>query len=322
MVIAVPHLLMKAADVAAAICRVVASSTKPIVTCFVGDQSVVEARQILHKNNIPMYNFPETAGHALQAMWHYAQWRQHPLIEVSTQLDTNPQEVKQILAKTNGDKALGEVDTRPMLAAYRIPVIAGHVAHTPREAAKIANEIGYPVALKIISPDILHKSDAGGILLNLNNADAVAAACQSLLQHVKTAQPSARLEGVLVEAMAPAGTEVIVGMRRDPQFGPLMMFGLGGIYVELLSDVSFRVAPLSREEALAMVRETKAGQLLAGQRGRQAADINAVADCIVHLSQLALDFPQIQEVEVNPLLVLPQGQGAIALDGRAVLSKN
>jgi len=113
-----------------------------------------------------------------------------------------------------------------------------------------------------------------------------------------------------------------VGMRRDPQFGPLMMFGLGGIYVELLADVSFRVAPLSREEALAMVRETKAGQLLVGQRGQQPADINAVADCLVHLSQLALDFPQIQEVEVNPLLVLPQGQGAIALDGRAILSKN
>jgi acetyltransferase len=322
LVIAVPHLLMKATDVAAAICRVAANNTKPIVTCFVGDQSVTEARQLLHQNRIPMYNFPETASHALQAMWHYAQWRQHPLIDASTQIDTNPQEVKQILAKTNGDKSLGEAATRPMLAAYRIPVIAGNVAHTATEAVKIANEMGYPVALKIISPDILHKSDAGGILLNLNNADAVAAAFQSLLQNVKIARPSARLEGVLVEAMAPAGTEVIVGMRRDPQFGPLMMFGLGGIYVELLSDVSFRVAPLSREEALAMVHETKAGQLLAGQRGRQPADINAVADCIVHLSQLALDFPQIQEVEVNPLLVLPQGQGAIALDGRAILSKN
>jgi acetyltransferase len=255
-------------------------------------------------------------------MWQYAQWRQHPLVDAFTQIDTNSRKVKQILAKTNGDKALGEVDTRPILTAYHIPVIAGNVAHTPAEAMKIADDLGYPVALKIISPDILHKSDAGGILLNLNNAAAVAAAYQGLLKNIKTTHPSARLEGILVETMAPAGTEVIVGMRRDPQFGPLMMFGLGGIYVELLTDVSFRVAPLSREEALAMVGETKAGQLLAGQRGQQPADINAVADCIVHLSQLALDFPQIQEVEVNPLLVLPQGQGAIALDGRAILSKN
>jgi len=322
MVTTVPHMLLKPNDVAAKVCEVAAGATKPVIACFVGDQSVAEARRMLHQHQIPMYTFPETASHALQAMWQYAQWRRHPLIDASPQLDTNPQEVKHILAKSNGDKALGEVDTRPVLTAYHIPVIAGNVARTPAEAAKIAAGLGYPVALKIISPEILHKSDAGGILLNLRSAAAVTAAYQSLLQNVKTAHPSARLEGVLVEAMAPPGTEVIVGMRRDPQFGPLLMFGLGGIYVELLSDVSFRVAPISREEALAMIRETKAGRLLLGQRGHQPADINAVADCIVHLSQLALDFPQIQEVEVNPLLVLPQGQGAIALDGRAILSKN
>jgi acetyltransferase len=322
LVTTVPHILLKGEDVATKVCQVAARATKPVIACFVGDQSVAEARQILHQHHLPMYTFPETASHALQAMWQYAQWRQHPLLEASVQIDTNPQKVKQILSKTNGNQTLGEADTRPMFAAYHIPVIAGHVAHTPAEAAKIADNLGYPVVLKIISPDILHKSDAGGILLNLNHAAAVTTAYQNLLQNVKTIHPSARLEGVLVEAMAPPGTEVIVGMRRDPQFGPLMMFGLGGIYVELLSDVSFRVAPISREEALAMVRETKAGQLLAGQRGQQPADINAVADCIMHLSQLALDFPQIQEVEVNPLLVLPQGQGAIALDGRAILAKN
>ncbi len=322
MVIAVPHLLMKAADVAVKVCEAAEQSAKPVVACFVGDQSVADARQILHRHQIPMYTFPETASAVLRAMWQYAKWRQHPLDMQAELHDVNPRQVEKILTRSNGDNSLGEVETRPLLAAYRIPVIVGNIARSPAEAVEIAAEVGYPVALKIISPDILHKSDAGGVELNLNTPAAITTAYHNLLQKIKTTHPTARIEGVLVEAMAPAGTEVIVGMRRDPQFGPLLMFGLGGIYVELLKDVSFRVAPLSREEAVAMVRETKAGQLLAGLRGQPPADIDAVADCILHLSQLALDFPQLQEIEVNPLLVLPKGQGVVALDGRAILSKN
>jgi acetyltransferase len=269
-----------------------------------------------------MYAFPEMASRALAALWQYTRWRNHPPDEPLSKLEVNVKEVRRVLSKANAICNLGEASTRPVLTAYHIPVIPGNVAQNPTEAVEIANEIGYPVALKIVSPDILHKSEAGGILLNLENAAAVTAAFAQLMHNVKTAHPTARLEGVLVEAVAPPGYEVIVGMRRDPQFGPLMMFGLGGIYVELLTDVSFRVAPVSREEAVAMILETKAGRLLAGQRGHQAADINAVADCILRLSQLALDFPQIQEVEVNPLLVLAQGQGTVALDSRVILSTN
>jgi len=180
--------------------------------------------------------------------------------------------------------------------------------------------MGFPVVLKIISPDILHKSDAGGIVLNLKNENDIKTGYQQMLERVVKNAPQAKLEGVLVERMNQArGQEVIVGMRRDPNFGPLMMFGLGGIYVELFKDVEFRVAPLGKKEALDMIQKTQAGRLLTGFRGAPVLDVDAVVDCILRLAQMALDFPQIQEVEVNPLFVLPQGQGAVALDCRAIV---
>jgi acetate---CoA ligase (ADP-forming) len=176
------------------------------------------------------------------------------------------------------------------------------------------------VVLKIVSPDLLHKSDAGGIVLNLTDDAAVEQGYRDLLARIAASHPEARLEGALVEKMAPGGVEVIVGMQRDPYFGPLMMFGLGGIYVELFGDVSFRVAPLTRNQALDMIHATQAGRLLTGFRGQPPADLDAVVDCILRLSQLALDFPEIEEMEVNPLVVYPQGEGALALDGRIILS--
>ncbi len=322
LVIVVPHLLLNPAEAAASICRAARNSLKPVVTCFIGDEKVAEAQRILHQHHLPMYTFPETAGRALSGLWRYAEGRNRRREAARSRLEANLAAARSILENGNRPPMLGEAATRPMLAAYHIPVIAGEFARSPEAAAEIADLLGYPVALKIVSPDILHKSDAGGIRLKLADSKAVMTAYRELLQNSAAANPGARLEGVLVERMAPAGPEVIVGMRRDPQFGPLMMFGLGGIYVELLTDVSFRVAPLNRDEALAMIHETKAGRLLSGQRGQKAADIDAVADCILRLSQLALDFPQIAEIEVNPLLVLEQGQGALALDGRIILSAN
>ncbi len=322
LVILVPHLLLNPTEAAFKIRRVAKYVTKPVVTCFVGDHTVDKARQILHEQHIPMYSFPETASRALSAMVQYVAQRDHQNVEVPPKLEVNKLAVQQLLKRENSAQFLGEAGTRPMLKAYNIPIIAGSIARSPEKAAEIANDLGYPVVLKIVSPDILHKSKAGGIILNLDNAEAVTVAYQQLVQNAAVANPEARREGVLVEAMAPPGYEVIVGMRRDPQFGPLIMFGLGGIYVELFRDVTFRVAPISRGEALAMIHETKAGRLLSGRRGQETADINAVADCILRLSQLALDFPQIEEVEINPLLVLARGKGAMALDGRILLSSS
>ncbi len=320
LVIVVPHLLLDPTEAAHKICRAARNAVKPVLTCFLGDHSVNEARQILHQHCLPMYPFPETASRALSAMVHYAHWRNHNHIEPPPEIERDSRAAALALAKANSSGALGEAAARPILTAYGIPVVPGRLARSPQAAVEIANELGYPVALKIVSPDIVHKSEAGGIKLGLCDPPAVATAYRHMLQTIGLAGSEARLEGVLVETMAPPGDEVIVGMRRDPQFGPLIMFGLGGIYVELFADVSFRVAPFNRPEALALIQETRAGRLLAGWRGRGRSDIDAVADCILRLSQLALDFPQIEEVEINPLLVLAEGKGVMALDGRILLA--
>jgi acyl-CoA synthetase (NDP forming) len=223
------------------------------------------------------------------------------------------------LNKYQGKNSIGELDTRPLLEAYGIPVIPGGFAASADEAAAISAQIKGPVVMKIVSPDILHKSDAGGIKLNLVGQYQVRDAFHTMTANIRKSFPQAHLEGVLIEQMAPKGTEVIVGMRRDPSFGPLLMFGLGGIYVELFADVAFRIAPVSPEEAREMIFETKAGKLLTGFRGMPHADLLAVVACIQKLGQLALDFPTIDEIEVNPLLVFDEGQGAVALDGRVIL---
>jgi len=227
------------------------------------------------------------------------------------------QRLTQALAQ--GQTQLGEAEARPILAAYGIAQPAAALARSAAEAGRLAAQIGFPVALKIVSPDIFHKSEVGGIALRLEDEAAVWAAFEAMLTRVQGRQPGARVEGALVTQMAPPGHELIVGMRRDPQFGPLLMAGLGGIYVELFKEVAFRVAPFSRAETLAMLGETHAGRLLAGLRGQPPADSAAVADVIERVAHLALDHPQIQEIDVNPLLVYPAGQGALAVDVRMVL---
>lgn len=317
--ILVPQALVNTAEVASSICEAAHNSPKPVLSCFMGDWSVGEARQILHTHGIPMYISPETAGRVLGAMRRYGSWRDRPAPEVRRPADLDPDTVRNLLS--TADNALGESLTRPLLDAYGIPLIAGETAFSAHEASAAADRMGYPVVMKIISPDILHKSDVGGIKLNLGDSAQVADAYSNLIKEVAVRAPSARLEGVLVEKMAPRGQEVIVGMRRDPNFGPLMMFGLGGIYVELFGDVSFRVAPLSQADARDMIHQTRAGRLLTGFRGMPVADINAVVDTIQRLSCLALDFPEIEEIEINPLLVLPENQGVLALDGRVILAR-
>jgi len=284
-----------------------------------GDSSVGEARLALYKHHVPMSVFPSDVGRTLGAMHRYSKWLDTPLEPLPSFPDLDVQGAKKTLACAAHKHHLGEADTRPLLKAYGIPIVAGEMARTQKEAVAVAQVIGYPVALKIVSPNILHKSDVGGIKLNLADDAAVEAAYRQIMENVAQAHPEEKPEGVLVEAMAPKGHEVIVGMRRDPQFGPLIMFGLGGIFVELIGDVAFRVAPMSRRDALNMVNQTKAGRLLAGLRGQEPADIDAVVDCILRLSQLLVDFSEIEEIEVNPLLV--QAQGAVALDARVVLSR-
>ncbi len=324
--ILVPQALVDPVAVAEAIGRATGSERdKPVIACFMGDEVVRQPMSVLHERQIASYIFPEQAARALGTLWRYAQvkgrlvdWEigqpaadsaQHSSFSIHRSSFTLPPSPAQ----------LGEAEARPVLAAYGIAQPRADLARSADEAGRLAAQIGFPVALKIVSPDIFHKSEVGGIALRLGDEAAVQAAFTAMLARVQERQPGARVDGALVTQMAPPGHELIVGMRRDPQFGPLLMVGLGGIYVELLKDVAFRVAPFSRAETLAMIGETHAGKLLAGLRGQPPADVDAVAGVIERVAQLALDHPQMEEIDVNPLMVYAAGQGALAVDVRMVL---
>lgn len=317
--ILVPTSLVDPADIAQAIVEASRESSKPVLTCVMGDASVIEARIVLQGNRLPMFVYPESMGVVLKAIAGYAEWLKSPVTEISSLQNVDRLSAEKVLHAEPLKTVFGEAETRPILAAYGMPVIKGGMAASPVKAASLAAEIGFPVAMKIVSPQILHKSDVGGISLNLQNENEVISAYERMFIEIGKKIPDAKLEGVLIEQMAGCGQEVIVGMRRDPGYGPVIMFGLGGVYVELFKDVAFRIAPLSDDEALQMIQETHAGKLLTGFRGAPTADLHAVISCIRRLGQLALDFPEIEEAEVNPLLVYPEGQGALVLDGRILL---
>jgi acetyltransferase len=317
----VPQSLVNPAGVAQAIVDASQGSTRPVLTCIMGDISVTEARLVLQGNRMPMFVHPESMGRVLKAMLDYADWRNQNIETITPLTNVDRSAAEKIIRAPGASKVFGEAETRPILAAYGLSMIKGGLATNPVDAATLAEEIGFPVVMKIVSPQILHKSDIGGIILNLQNETEVMAAYERMFIDIGRKMPEAKLEGVLIEQMAGGGQEVIVGMRRDPGFGPLLMFGLGGVYVELFKDVSFRVAPISEKEALEMINETGAGKLLRGFRGVPASDLDAVVSCIQRLGQLSLDFPEIAELEVNPLLVHTKGEGALVLDGRVILSE-
>jgi acetyltransferase len=316
----VPQSLVDPGDVAQAIVDATRDTDQTVLACMVGEQSLTEARKVLHENQVPMSIFPEVPGQVLGGMRKYGKWlakgQSAPFKFENLEISS----AEQLLAQAKPGQALGEAETRPILAAYGLDLVAGSVAVNAAEAGKLAAKLGFPVVLKVVSPQVLHKSDLGGIALNLKSAEAVDKAAMKMEAEILEKLPEAEITGFLVEKMAPKGLEVIVGMRRDPTFGPLMMFGLGGIYVELFKDVGFGVAPLSAQRALEMIEATKAGRLLRGFRGGPVYDLDGVVDAIGRVSQLAVDFPQISEVEINPLLVLPEGQGAKVLDARLILA--
>ncbi|HEY9075987.1 MAG TPA: acetate--CoA ligase family protein [Anaerolineaceae bacterium] len=318
--ILVPQALVSPVGVAQAIVEQAKQGGKPVLSVIMGEQSVPAARLVLHQGGVPMYIFPEHAGRALGAMRLRREWLSMPIDPPKQSLQVDNALAARMLATPRRGVGIGEADTRPLLETYGIPVIPGAIANTAAGAAETAEKLGFPVALKIVSDDILHKSDAGGIRLNLGTPAEVETGFHEMLSKVRASHSQAKIDGVLVEKMASKGVEVIVGMKRDPNFGPLLMFGLGGIFVEIITDVAFRVAPLSRRDAVDMIAETRAGRMLKGLRGQPPADMEACVDVILRIAQFALDFPQVAEIEINPLLVLPAGQGAVALDGRIILT--
>ena len=216
---------------------------------------------------------------------------------------------------------VNEVKAKEILRAYNFDVPPGAMATSPDEAIDIAERIGYPVAIKIVSPDILHKSDMGGVKLNLVNRFALRDGYDLMMLRISQKMPEAKIDGVYVEKMCAQGREVIIGMTRDPQFGPMLMFGLGGIFVEIMKDVTFYLAPVTAGEALEMLKTTKSYKLLTGVRGQSGVDIEGIAEGIQRLSQLVSDFPQIIEMDINPFIVGPVGTDAVAADARITLQQ-
>lgn len=220
-------------------------------------------------------------------------------------------------ARSEGRNALLEPEAKAVCMAYGIPVTKFNVAKSEAEAARCAEEIGFPVVLKIVSPDIVHKSDAGGVVVDLKNASEVKTAYKRILENAKKYKADAKIVGVLVQEMAPSSTEVIVGAVKDPQFGQTLMFGLGGIFVELEKDVTFRVAPVSEQDACEMVMGVKAFPLLKGFRNMPAVDIQAIVDILLCTSKLVMEHPEIKELDLNP--VLAYEKGAKTVDARIIL---
>lgn len=313
------------------IARVVAqkakSSTKPIICSFVGGTRIVEGEKILDDNNIPNYPFPERAVSSMRALCSYSVIRQQTYEpQPAPDADEMVKEARAmgtpiIENACKGKRRILGLESFDILKAYNIPTVATANTKTLAETIDASERIGYPVVMKIVSPGISHKSDVGGIRLNLNNADDVERAYHTMMSDIRRYMPDAAITGVQIQKMVTGGKEVIIGMTRDVQFGPLLMFGLGGKYVEFLKDVSFAVAPINAAEAKHMVSSIRTYPLLAGVRGEVPSDINSIVDSIVKISQLALDFPQILEFEINPLMVLPDGQGCLAMDIRMTLGE-
>lgn len=298
------------------------STSKPILACFMGESQVRKGIEILQQYNIPNYPFPERAAQAFKAMATYREICSRPSPNyISFEVDREITRKVIENAYQQGRVTIGDFEARKILQAYGLRVPKSELATTPDQAIEIANQIGYPVVLKIVSPDILHKTDVGGVKIGLNGPEDVRDAFELIIYRAQRYLPDATILGCLVQQMVPpGGLEVLIGMNRDPQFGPLITFGLGGIYVEVLKDVSFRVAPVSKQEAEEMIREIHASALLNGVRGKPGADKSVIIESILRIAQLVQEFPEIVELDINPLVVYSERQGAYAIDMRLVLS--
>ncbi|MCY3024417.1 MAG: acetate--CoA ligase family protein [Planctomycetota bacterium] len=299
-----------------------ARGEKPILVTFMGGVDVEPGRRELARANLPDYPSPERAVAALKAMCDYAAWRRRPP-RIVARFPVNRRRAERIIARhlRAGIYQVGEVKAKEILRAYDFDVPAGQLASSADQAVEIAQLVGFPVAMKISSPDILHKSDVGGVKLNLSNAEQVRDAYELMMLRIGRRAPEARLDGAYVERMCARGREIILGMTRDPQFGPMLMFGLGGIFVEVMKDVAFYLAPITAEEAMQMLMGTKSYALLKGARGQTGVDLNAIAGGLQRISQLVTDFPQIAEMDINPFIVGEAGQSSVAADARITLAK-
>ncbi len=321
LVIATPTGTMTGELVAQAILDAKRSSEKAVVACLFGLTDLSHEVEFLEGQGVPTFTFPEEAIQGLGSLARFHAWRTRPRTEYRT-FPVEEAVVRQTLAESQsaGVTVLPEYAARSLLSAYGISFPKVVRVTRVDEAVRAADGIGYPVVLKVASPDISHKTDVGGVAVGIEDGEQLRGAWERMARSVKSAAPTARVEGFEVEAQIQGGKEVLVGVQRDPDFGPIVVFGMGGIYVEVLRDVTFRLAPVRPLSVQRMVESIKTFALLKGVRGEAPSDLGALEEAIERISQLATDLPQVVELDLNPLIVRPKGQGVVAVDARVVLA--
>ena len=297
-------------------------SNKTILASLMGLAEGIENRKIMSEGGIPYYLYAEPAIKTLKAMYDFKKWVDIASTKASTlQFTKDTDKVKSIFenVRKHGRANLLEEEGYEVLQAYGFPTPQSILCTTEQEGIDAARKIGYPLVMKIASPDIIHKSDAGGVKVGVKTNDELKSAFRTITENALKYKSDAKIKGVLVQEMVESAKETILGASQDPTFGPVIMFGLGGIYVEVLKDVVFRVAPIHEQEAINMVESIKTIKLLKGVRGEKPSDLKAIADSLQRLSQLVVDFQEIKEFDINPLLVLEEGKGARVVDARIIL---
>jgi len=290
---------------------------KTILASLMGLDEGIKNRQIMAEGDVPYYTYAEAAIQTLKAMLRFVEWIKSPEGKIVT-FKVNTNKAKKIFDKVKQEKRqnLLEEEGQEILRAYGLPLPQSALAKTEQEAVKTAKKIGYPVVLKIASPQIIHKSDAGGVKVNIQNDKDARSAFKEIIKNAKKYNKNAVIKGVLVVEMVKGGKEMIIGSKQEPGFGPVLMLGMGGIYVEILKDVTFRLAPVTDKEAEDMIASIKTKKLLEGVRGEKPSDLAKLSECIQRLSQLVTDFTEIKELDMNPVLVMEKGKGCKILDVR------
>ncbi len=315
LIILTPQSMTDAIGTAEAIVNIAKHSLKPIVCSFMGVVDVSDGVKLLQQHKIPVYQFPESAARSLGALREGMKWLFRKILP-QYDLKYDSQKAKQIMDQyiKEGRTVLGEIDGNEILKCYGFQTLPMKLSKNKAEAGKIADEIGYPVAMKIVSQQILHKSDAGGVIVNVKDKNMVEETFETIMDNATAYNLDANLDGVLIQKMAMKGKEVILGASRDPVFGHAVMFGLGGIFVEVYKDVAFRLSPMGRNVARRMVKSIKGYPILKGLRGENPSDIEIIEKHIVALKQMTDDLPMIKELDINPLFVHEEGQGATVAD--------
>lgn len=322
-VIVTPQTMTDVVEIAGVVGETKEFCDKPIIACFMGAVDVSPGVELLRKHDVPTYMFPEDAMQALAVRERFARWARSPSLGYK-EFEVDRAGVDALFAEelAAGRNQLVEYKALAVFEKYGFPVVPYFLARSADEAVEAASRMDFPVVLKIAGPKILHKTDVGGVKLNLASEEEVRTGYNEMITTVKDRMGAdVEIWGVLVQKMLPKGKEIILGMTRDPRFGPLLMFGLGGIYTEALRDVSFRLAPIRENVASEMVKDIRSYRLLEGVRGERPSDTGAVAECLLRLSQLVLSHPNIMELDINPLIVYPRGQGAMVADARVILSE-